>query len=197
MLITCCEIAPGFTNRVLNLTAEDTAYVFLPMGAGLLAGMVSTGRITTIMPKELLTRVSVAAIGVLMFGVGISPPLSQIGNRITESVGFRPHAANWLIGLDLFLFLLIGLAFAYVLVPAQTLVQELAGDEVRGRVLSIQLMASSAFMIIPLLFVGGLADAFGITNVLMSMGVIIVLGFGWALRGWLADHQAGRERASA
>jgi MFS family permease len=148
-------------------------------------------------PKELLTRIAVTCIGVLMFGVGISPPLSHLGNRITQSVGFRPQAALWLIGLDLFIFLLLGLAFAYVLVPAQTMVQELAGDEVRGRVLSIQLMASSAFMIIPLLFVGGLADAFGITNVLMSMGLLIALPFGYALRSWLSDRQSKRERATA
>ncbi|HEX6513223.1 MAG TPA: MFS transporter [Chloroflexota bacterium] len=197
LLLIMGEMAPGFTNRVLNLTAEDTAYVFLPMGAGLLAGMLSTGKLTTLMPKELLTRVSVTALGLLMFGMGISPPLSHIGNRITESVGFRPQAAAWLIGLDLFLCLLLGLAFAYVLVPAQTLVQELAGDEVRGRVLSIQLMASSAFMIIPLLFVGGLADAFGITNVLMGMGALIALGFGYVLRGWLVNQQSRRERATA
>ncbi|HVA25843.1 MAG TPA: MFS transporter [Chloroflexota bacterium] len=197
LLLIMGEIAPGFTHRVLNLTAEDTAFVFLPMGAGLLAGMVTTGRITTLVPKQLLTRMAVAAIGLLMFGVGISPPLSHIGNRITESVGFRPQAANWLIGLDLFLFLLLGLAFAYVLVPAQTLVQELAGDEVRGRVLSIQLMASSAFMIVPLLFVGGLADAFGITSVLMGMGLLIALPSAYGLRNWLVGHQTGRERASA
>jgi MFS family permease len=197
LLLIMAEMAPGFTNRVLNLTPEDTAYVFLPMGAGLLAGMVSMGKMTMLVRKQLLTRIAVAGIGLLMFGVGISPPLSHIGNRITESVGFRPRAAAWLIGLDLFLFLLLGLAFAYVLVPAQTLVQELAGDEVRGRVLSIQLMASSAFMIVPLLFAGGLADAFGITNVLMSMGLLIALPSGYALRNWLAGHQPGRERASA
>jgi MFS family permease len=197
LLLIMGEMAPGFTNRVLDLTAEDTAYVFLPMGAGLLAGMVSTGKIIRLVPKELMTRISVTVIGVLMFGVGISPPLSHIGNRITESVGFRPQPVAWLIGLDLALFLLLGLAFAYVLVPAQTLVQELAGDEVRGRVLSIQLMASSAFMIVPLLFVGGLADAFGITNVLMAMGLLIALPFGWALRSWLVEHQTPRERASA
>jgi MFS family permease len=191
------EMAPGFTNRVLNLTAEDSAFIFLPLGAGLLAGMLTIGRMTTRLPKELLTRVSVTAIGVLMFGVGISPPLSRIGFRITETVGFRPQAANWLLGLDLFFFLLLGLAFAYVLVPAQTLVQELAGDEVKGRVLSIQLMASSAFMIIPLLFVGGLADYFGITNVLMSLGVIIVLVFGYSLRGWLMQHPVTHARRSA
>ena len=197
LLLIMGEMAPGFTNRVLDLTAEDTAYVFLPLGAGLLAGMVSTGKIIRRVPKELLTRIAVTAIGVLMFGVGISPRLSHIGNRLTVSVGFRPQPVAWLIGLDLLLFLLLGLAFAYVLVPAQTLVQELAGDEVRGRVLSIQLMASSAFMIIPLLFVGGLADAFGITNVLMAMGLLIALPFGYALRGWLVEHQPRRERASA
>jgi hypothetical protein len=197
LLLIIGEMAPGFTNRVLNLRAEDTAYVFLPMGAGLLGGMISAGKIISRLPKQLMTRIAVAAIGLLMLIVGMSPPLSHIGNRITESVGFRPQAAAWLIGLDLCLFLLLGLAFAYVLVPAQTLVQELAGDEVRGRVLSIQLMASSAFMIIPLLFVGGLADAFGITNVLMSMGLLIALPAGYSLYNWLNENQSGREQASA
>jgi MFS family permease len=197
LLLIMGEMAPGFTNRVLNLTAEDTAYVFLPLGAGVIAGLATTRKIITRMPKELLTRISVTAIGVLMFFVGMSPPLSHIGNQLGQTVGFRPQAASWLIGLDLLLFLLLGIAFAYVLVPAQTLVQELAGDEVRGRVLSIQLMASSAFMIIPLLFVGGLADAYGITSVLMGMGLLIALPFGYALRSWLAEHPANHERATA
>jgi len=52
-------------------------------------------------------------------------------------------------------------------------------------------------MIVPLLFVGGLADAFGITNVLMSMGLLIALPAGYTLRNWLVGHQPGRERASA
>jgi MFS family permease len=183
---------------VLDLTAEDTAYVFLPMGLGLIAGMISTGRLTARIPKQLLTRISVTGIGVLMFGIGISPPLSRIGYRISSFADTDSHiqAANWLLGLDLFLFLLLGLAFAYVLVPAQTLVQELAGDEVRGRVLSIQLMISSAFTIIPLLLFGGLADAYGITNVLMAMGVLVSLPFGWYLRKALVEYQAGLKRSA-
>ena len=196
LLLVMGEMAPGFTSRVLGLSAEDTAYVFLPLGAGLIAGMVTTSRIITRIPKHLLARISVTAIGVLMFAIGISPPLSQLGYRLTDRFGSQLQAANWLIGLDLFLFLLLGAAFAYVLVPAQTLVQELAGDEVRGRVLSIQLMASSAFQIIPLLFVGGLADAYGITRVLSGMGVCIAAGFGYYLRKALVDYQA-RLRQSA
>jgi MFS family permease len=197
LLLIMGEMAPGFTNRVLNLTAEDTAYIFLPLGAGLMCGMLTAGRATRFAPKELITRISVMAIGIIMFGVGISPPLSTIGNRLGESVGFRPHAANWLISLDLFLFLFLGAAIAYVLVPAQTLVQELAGDEVRGRVLSIQLMASSAFMILPLLFVGGLADAYGITNVLMGMGLLIALPSAYTLRAWLVGRHSRDVEASA
>ncbi|MBV8084493.1 MAG: MFS transporter, partial [Chloroflexi bacterium] len=198
LLLIIGEMAPGFTNRVLDLTAEDTAYVFLPMGLGLIAGMISTGRLTARIPKQLLTRISVTAIGVLMFGIGVSPPLSRLGYRISSFADTDSHiqAANWLLGLDLFLFLLLGLAFAYVLVPAQTLVQELAGDEVRGRVLSIQLMISSAFTIIPLLLFGGLADAYGITTVLIAMGVLIALPFGWYLRKALVEYHAGLKRSA-
>ncbi|MDE3078079.1 MAG: MFS transporter, partial [Chloroflexota bacterium] len=191
LLLVMGEMAPGFTARVLNLTAADTAYVFLPLGVGLLAGITTLGQVTRLVPKELLTRISVFAIGLLTFAVGISPPLSRLGVRIASSVSQHLQAANWLIALDLFLLLITGLAFAYVVVPAQTLVQELTEDENRGRVFSIQLMLASAFMIIPLMFFGSLADAFGITQVLAGMGLLIALPFGWALRHAVREYQQG------
>ncbi len=197
LLLIMGEMAPGFTARVLDLTAADTAYVFLPIGVGLLAGIATLGKITRLVPKQLLTRISVFAIGLLTFAVGISPPLSQLGAHFTDSVNSQFRAANWLIALDLSLFLIIGLAFAYVVVPAQTLVQELAEDANRGRVLSIQLMLSSAFMIIPLLFVGTLADVFGIAEVLAALGVLIAIPFGFTLRHAVRDYQQSRAKRSA
>ncbi|MGH2518635.1 MAG: MFS transporter, partial [Chloroflexota bacterium] len=197
LLLIMGEMAPGFTARVLNLTAADTAYVFLPLGLGLMLGIVTLNRVTRLVPKELLTRISVFAIGLLTFGVGISPPLSRLGAKIASKVSDELQAANWLIALDLFLLLIIGFAFAYVVVPAQTQLQELTEDDNRGRVFSIQLMLASAFMIIPLLFFGSLADAFGITQVLAGMGILIAIPFGFTLRHAVRDYQHGRSRQSA
>jgi hypothetical protein len=42
-----------------------------------------------------------------------------------------------------------------------------------------------------------MADAFGITNVLMAMGVVIALAYGYALRGWLVQHDSVWSRQSA
>ncbi|HUZ78308.1 MAG TPA: MFS transporter [Chloroflexota bacterium] len=197
LLLIMGEMAPGFTARVLNLTAADTAYVFLPLGLGLILGIITLNRVTRLIPKELLTRISVFAIGLLTFGVGISPPLSRLGAKIASTVSDELQAANWLIALDLFLLLIIGFAFAYVVVPAQTQVQELTEDENRGRVFSIQLMLASAFMIIPLLFFGSLADAFGITQVLAGMGILIAIPFGFTLRHAVREYHEGRYRQSA
>ena len=52
----------------------------------------------------------------------------------------------------------LGIAFALVNIPAQTTLQERCPSSFRGRIFAVQFTLSSAVSIIPLLFVGGIAD---------------------------------------
>ncbi|HEY2594613.1 MAG TPA: hypothetical protein VGK33_11995, partial [Chloroflexota bacterium] len=71
--------------------------------------------------------------------------------------------------------LVAGFGFVSIMVPAQTLLQERAPVELRGRVFAVQLMLSNFASIIPLLLLGGLADLIGVDVTLVLIGVLIAL----------------------
>ncbi len=69
--------------------------------------------------------------------------------------------------------LIAGFGFVSIMVPAQTLLQERAPVELRGRVFAVQLMLSNLASIVPLLLLGGLADLIGVDVTLLLIGVLI------------------------
>jgi MFS family permease len=76
--------------------------------------------------------------------------------------------------------LVAGLGFACVIVPAQTILQERAPADSRGRIFAVQLMLGSLASVIPLLGVGSLADQVGTPWVFVGLGGGL-LGFCWYL----------------
>jgi len=66
---------------------------------------------------------------------------------------------------------LAGIALDAVNIPAQTNIQELTPDWIKGRVLSLQLVLYNAASIPIILFLGAISDNFGITTVLYMLAV--------------------------
>ena len=64
------------------------------------------------------------------------------------------------------LMFIAGIALDFVNIPAQTAMQELSPDRIKGRVLSLQLVLYNALSIPIILFIGGLSDLYGIRHVL-------------------------------
>ena len=71
--------------------------------------------------------------------------------------------------------LLTGVAMAAINIPAQTVVQERTHDDVRGRVMAVQFTISNALGIPPMLFIGNLADIYGIPQVTFAVAGLVVL----------------------
>jgi MFS family permease len=65
----------------------------------------------------------------------------------------------------------MGVALAMVNVTAQTIMQERAPEEMRGRIFAVQLTFGSVASIIPLVFIGSLADRIGILIMLGLVGI--------------------------
>ena len=77
--------------------------------------------------------------------------------------------------------LIAGVALACINIPAQTAMQEQTPEWIKGRVFALQLMLYNAFAIPIILFIGGIADLFGVDRVLYLLS-ICVLAFGaWGL----------------
>jgi sugar phosphate permease len=70
-----------------------------------------------------------------------------------------------------------GFALDFINIPAQTAIQELTPDWIKGRVLALQLMLYNAAGIPVILFIGAIADNFGLDRVLYLMSACI-LAFG-------------------
>jgi len=72
----------------------------------------------------------------------------------------------------------MGVAMAMVNIPAQTVMQERAPEQERGRVFSFQSMLFNAGSIPILLFAGVIGDTLGIETVMYLLAAAI-LGFSW------------------
>jgi len=97
------------------------------------------------------------------------------------------------LGLDLllvaqvFLFLL-GFFEVLVDIPGNTVLQEKAGPERRGRVYGMLTTFVTGGSVIPVLFSGFIADRIGVTKVFLVFGVILVV-FSLYMRGKLLKLQ--------
>jgi predicted MFS family arabinose efflux permease len=165
LLLVMLSLVPGLVSRHLGLAVEDAPFLVLPGGLGFVLGSALVGR-----AERYLSRPVWISLGLIALGVAISliSLLSVAG------------APLWSVGVAIFG---VGLALAFVIIPARTLLQERPPAELRGRVISAQLALANAAAVLPLLLGGALADQFGILPVMGGLGLIAVAvgAIGWGL----------------
>jgi Na+/melibiose symporter-like transporter len=183
LLLVIGQLAPVYVKRILGLSADDLTILFAPAGFGLVLGGLLMPLLATYMRKSLMI-----ALGSLVTAIGlILLPLSQV---IVQYVTFLRGWELTIVGTVAFL---LGIALDMINIPAQTVMQERAPEEERGRVLSFQFMLYNACSIPVLLFAGVITDTLGIATVIYGMGIVILLFQWWASR----YLRAGRELAIA
>jgi hypothetical protein len=65
----------------------------------------------------------------------------------------------------------LGLSYALINAPAQTVLHERAPAEMRGRIFTTQVVSANFFSLLPLLLVGAITDLLGISLVLIFIAV--------------------------
>ncbi len=167
------ELAPGFATRVLGLRAEDATYVFWPAGVGILLSSILIGRYGQRVRREVLASAGMLGTGVAMAGLAWTTSANRPFDR--PLLDGHPETTITTLVMIMFFALIVGMALAMINIPAQTIVQERSNDAVRGRVFAVQFTLANALGIPPMLFVGGLADLWGIPRVTFAIGVAIIL----------------------
>ncbi|MCL4489577.1 MAG: MFS transporter [Chloroflexi bacterium] len=173
LIMMMVVIAPGYAAQVLGLSAEDAIYVFWPAAAGMFLASVAIGRFGHYLSRSILASsgmflIAIALAGLAWAGGGGGPfdkPLFQ----------GHPELVITTTATVMVFALLAGIAMAMINIPAQTVVQEESNDAVRGRVLAVQFTLANALAIPPTLFIGSLADVFGIPRVTFAVAVLIIL----------------------
>lgn len=160
LLLVIGQLATPIVTQLLGLPATAMAFVFAPAGIGLVIGSILMPRI---MRRFARSRTIFTGIVALTMGTLLVPSLIILAKVLRPTTWNHSPLLSMVVALLLFI---TGIALAFVNIPAQTTMQELSPDWIKGRVLSLQLVLYNAFAIPIILFIGGLSDLYGIDHVL-------------------------------
>ena len=169
-------LGPDFAQSALGLEAKDFAVVVLPLGFGIVTGILVLNSWGHLIPRRRIIEVGLVALGIFVVLIVSVGPVSRLLQRAEQAAGL-PSLADFssLLSIVVFIALLAGVAYAFVAIPAQTQLQEELPEDVRGRVFGVLNMLVSTASFLPIIIVGPLSDFIGTTNVLYAVGVGITL----------------------
>ena len=75
----------------------------------------------------------------------------------------------------------MGFSYALVNTPAQTTLHERTPVEMRGRVIASQMVLANGVALLPLVVVGGVADLYGVSAVVLAVSAFLVCAGGLSL----------------
>jgi MFS family permease len=179
LALIVATLAPTFVVVVLGIRAEDSVFVLAPAGIGTVLGSALLGRWGERLHRRRLVEAALMALGVLLALMALAATVWQrlgwLGDAAAGDPGGDPSALGWrtLIGAIMLLAVLAGFAFVAIIVPSQTLIQERALPDVRGRLFAVQMVLSNVASILPLVALGELADWIGVGRVLILVGLVV------------------------
>lgn len=174
-------LAPRYMVAVVGIRADDTVYVLAPAGVGMALGALVVGRLSRWVVKELLIVAGVMVVSVGMLLLAVVTPLWGIIFHGLLALLVNPDQLPRIVSLVSMVMLVagvLGLALSIVIISSQTILQEQAPVSSRGRIFAVQIMLGNLASILPLVLVGGLADLFGVSTVLVLLAAAMsALGY--------------------
>jgi MFS family permease len=179
LTLILATIAPGYASQVLNISIEEFPIVFIaPAALGMVIGAITLVHFYRNRPKEKIILIGIFLSGIAML---LLPFGSKIASRSFIQVinSFLPHImVITTYHIMIFLAFLLGVANSFVFVPANTILQEKASEEFRGKIYGFLSTATGILSLLPIIIAGGLSDLVGVGAVITGIGVsILLLGF--------------------
>ncbi len=191
LMLVMSMIAPRFVVSVLGISAEDSVYIMAPAGVGVLIGTMTMSRLARRFGKTALVNVGLVTLGISMFIMSILRWTDIHLGAWFQSGPVLPGVVG-IVSVMMVLAAFLGFEAALVMIPSQTVLMERTPVPIRGRIFAVQIMLGNVASILPLVFLGGLADFIGVTR------VIAIIAAGIITLGWLAirnNHEAVPEPA--
>jgi MFS family permease len=159
-------LGPDFITGVIGLNKEDIGYIVGPAGIGVLVGVLLVPRVIRRVTRGWLIDIALTFAGVMLGLMAITRDVEDgiwLGSAPVESVA---------IVVAIFAALL-GVCNAFILVPAQTMLQQRSHEGVRARVYATFFTISNTFSFIPIFFAAAFADLFGTVQVLLIVAILV------------------------
>jgi MFS family permease len=186
IILIVSSLAPGYATSVLGIPLEDFPLRFAtPAVIGVMAGALILVRQLARIKKDKLITTG-------LFLSGIAMLILPYGSKITSRAIIQNINQYLPSFLDINIFHLVvaiafvlGFANAFVFVPANTVLQEMTSDEIRGKVYGVLNTFVGIFSFIPLILVGSLSDLIGVSSVIIGIGVcLLALGITRVIFAW-------------
>lgn len=163
-------LGPAFARDVLGLTGEGLAVLLLPLGAGLVIGILVLNAYGRLLPRRRVIEGGLIGLAVSVALLALAEPISSFLKGTPGGLGNLVS----LLGIVVVLALASGLGYAFVAVPAQTQLQEELPEEIRGRVFGVLNMLVNIASFLPIILVGWIADSIGPDTVLLACAVLVL-----------------------
>ena len=188
-------LGPGFAKTTLALGEKDFALVVLPLGLGVVTGILVLNSYGKLLPRRRTIEAGMVGMGVLLALLAWAGPISHFLVASAASSGLaNASRVVSLLSLVMGIAFLVGAGYAVVAISSQTQLQEELPEEVRGRVFGVLNMLVSISSLAPIVVVGPLADLVGTENVILFVGVLVAL---WGLASILSRGSMAPEEMVA
>ena len=171
-------IGPGFAIDILRLRPQDFFFVMGPAGIGAVLGILFLNAYGRRMPRRLIIDLGLVSMGVTLFGLALVKPITIfLGPAFQPIEHGLPEALAPIISLIALVVLIAttaGIEFSFVMIPAQTALQEELPHEVRGRIFGILNTLLSVASFLPVLVAPAAADLLNL--VFRGAGIPVVMG---------------------
>lgn len=198
--VVVAMLAPGFVATELGVRADDAVFVLAPAGVGMLVGTAFLSRRGPRLDKQKVVNGGLFVVGVALMVLGLISPAwrffsgRMMGDRAT---GVPLAEVAGVMAIIAAVTLVAGVAFVCIMVPSQTQLQERAPTEIRGRVFAVLFVLGNSFSILPLLFLGVLADVIGVGRTLVVISLIMLAVAAASVRTTSRAHALGLDHTTA
>jgi MFS family permease len=171
VLLVLSELGPKYVKDLMA-TSQYNAMIWLiaPAGAGLGVGMFLIDRIGDRMPKHRVASAAMIAMGLALGALAVVP--NVIGVLLSYAHFSRTLGAAFI---TVPISFVLGIATSLLVAPAQTIVQERADSNLRGRVLAVQQALAAAVTIPPLIAVAAAGQVLTTSETMGMIAVVVLL----------------------
>jgi MFS family permease len=166
-------LGPAFAAQTLGLKPEDFVVVVLPLGMGIVTGILLLNSYGHYFPRRRLMEGGLVALGLLLTALAAAGPISRFLQRAEAATPLDLSGMVSLLAVVVAIAFLAGISYALVAIPAQTGLQEDLPEEVRGRVFGVLNMLLSVASFVPIIVFGLISDKIGSTVVIVLVGLLV------------------------
>jgi MFS family permease len=177
-------LGPDFAETTLGLQAKDFAVIVLPLGFGIVLGILLLNAYGKYLPRRRVIEGGLIGLGAMLLLLSIAGQLSQFLQAAEQASDLVDlSAVTSLLGIVVVIAFFAGIAYGFVAIPSQTQLQEDLPVDVRGRVFGVLNMLVSVSSFLPIILVGPISDLIGTTAVIIVVALgIVAAGIGSVVR---------------